>query len=606
MRLLALLIGGLACVCAVSATAQEVVRPDNREQYEHLVQEPPRVAMAWREGASSLLQQSYGGNWYVRLTVDETGAVSNVEILSGPAHHRDDAIVTARQTRFRPFEREGRAVPATLEYMIDSRPADYIGPADRVFPEEIDLASVRIRLQRTGCFGTCPGYAVEIRGDGEVIYWGEGYVLIRGEHRWRIPQSDVQSLLELMRRADYFRLQGHYEVNASDLPTYITGLEIGGQRKFVLNYGFSGMGGTMASTSMPGEAGPAMPPIVSEIEQAIDRVAGTARWVEGDDGTIEALRAEGFDFRSQNAGFALVQALANCNMALANIFITEGAPLEVSMYVGEPPLHVIGMAPRCGDMAFATALIERGALRRREVANRFLHASAVSGFPDMMRLALRYSRAVNARDGDSDPMLMGAVDAVDPREYNREPMPEARFDVGETVELLLRTGANARYRDDLMGWTPLHMTSDARVIRALIRAGAKANARDNDGRTPLFGEYDAAAAQALIDAGASVTVRDQNGRTPLHAVGGGDVVPVLIAAGADIEARDTRGLTPVETVNDQGAAQALLAAGARLPDDPARIAALVRRARHTAWTELAPVFEAHARSLGVVIDEPAP
>lgn len=593
------------CVVMSSAWAQDLVEPDFREIREHQIEGPPTLHMPWRDGASTLAEQSYTAMWGVRITVDETGAMTDSAVRYGPDTQREEVIAAAQLMSFRPFERNGRPVPAEFDVSISAVPADYVGPEERGFPEHVDLATVRIRFERHGCFGTCPAYSLDVRGDGAVTYVGHDFVLAVGELHWRIPQENVEAIIALMRRADFFRLGGHYELNASDLPTYITGLEIGDQRKYVLDYGGRGIlgEGTIASVSMGPDTGLPMPEVVTEIEQMIDRLSGVEPYVHGDETSIERLRAAGFDFRAEPGGAALGFSLSNCNLPLARALLAHGAPITTRDGDIREPQPVVLYVARCGDVDLAQDFVARGALRERHTAARFLRASAVSGFPEMVRFALRHSRAVNAREDGGDPPLAEAVGAIDPHEFELDLTPRARFDVGETVELLLRAGANARYRDGLMGWTPLHSANDARAIRALIAAGANPSARDNEGQTPLFGAYDPAAAQVLIEAGASVNVRDHNRRTALHEAGSAGVVSVLVAAGADIEARDAQDRTPLETVQGEDAARALLRAGAQMPNDPAKVAALVRGARRRGWTELAPQFEAHARNLGVTVDE---
>src|SRR5690349_12845182 len=40
--------------------------------------------------------------------------------------------------------------------------------------------SIVITLRRTMCLGTCPSYRVTLRGDGTVVYDGDGFVRVHG------------------------------------------------------------------------------------------------------------------------------------------------------------------------------------------------------------------------------------------------------------------------------------------------------------------------------------------------------------------------------------------------------------------------------------------
>jgi len=123
----------------------------------------------------------------------------------------------------------------------------------------------------------------------------------------------------------------------------------------------------------------------------------------------------------------------------------------------------------------------------------------------------------------------------------------------ESVEMLLKNGANPNYRDK-DGWTPLHYAAyrgRVDVAELLIKHGAEINAKDNDGATPLHlaaqkGHVDVA--ELLIKYSAEVNARSNNGRTPLHAAALGDHVKVaelLIKHGAEVNARDDNGTTPL-------------------------------------------------------------
>jgi hypothetical protein len=53
-----------------------------------------------------------------------------------------------------------------------------------------------------------------------------------------------------------------------------------------------------------------MPMAISDLEDKIDEVADTKRWLKGDANTITSLKAEGFDFKSHAGGDLLASAVA--------------------------------------------------------------------------------------------------------------------------------------------------------------------------------------------------------------------------------------------------------------------------------------------------------
>ena len=104
------------------------------------------------------------------------------------------------------------------------------------FPEVKDLSTVKIKLRRTICFGTCPSYKVEVDGSGLVIFEGYELVAIPGRHSVRVPESSVRALIEAFRQADYFSAEDAYQVTAMDVPTYVTSLAMDGRENQVVDY----------------------------------------------------------------------------------------------------------------------------------------------------------------------------------------------------------------------------------------------------------------------------------------------------------------------------------------------------------------------------------
>ncbi|WP_088178962.1 ankyrin repeat domain-containing protein [Dechloromonas denitrificans] len=96
----------------------------------------------------------------------------------------------------------------------------------------------------------------------------------------------------------------------------------------------------------------------------------------------------------------------------------------------------------------------------------------------------------------------------------------ARGGSGQDVARLLKAEPSARDLRTAQGSTPLHLAAtnpDPAALKALIAAGADANARDVDGLTPLhMAAYtqNARHAQLLLEAGADPYAKTNAGRDP--------------------------------------------------------------------------------------------
>jgi hypothetical protein len=89
-------------------------------------------------------------------------------------------------------------------------------------------------------------------------------VAVVGEAQAQIAREEVAALVARFDAIGFDSLRENYEAPVSDLPTYTLALTRNGRTKRVVDYA-----GTMVG----------MPQGVRDLQDEIDRVAGTARWV---------------------------------------------------------------------------------------------------------------------------------------------------------------------------------------------------------------------------------------------------------------------------------------------------------------------------------------
>ena len=261
------------------------------------------------------------------------------------------AIELAKNWKFRPFERNGKPVAARFLEYVNIVPPEQLPTTHVPFPEIQDGNKLEITLERTSCFGTCPAYKVEIHGDGSMVYTGTRFVAITGEHRDHISDEAVGQIVEAFRRADYFSLRDKYIQSVTDNATYQTSISIGGHTKSVTNYVGEEVG---------------MPQTVTDLENEIDHIADTAKWIRGDAATVPALKSENWNFNSPQAATTLVRVARSGDADAVRELIAAGVAVNGKDEVGSGPLAVAV----CEEFGYSNdnfgvipALIEAGAGR---------------------------------------------------------------------------------------------------------------------------------------------------------------------------------------------------------------------------------------------------
>lgn len=127
-----------------------------------------------------------------------------------------------------------------------------------------NLSNLVITLQRGACFGTCPIYTVVLRGNGAIEFNGEQFVQAQGLHTDTLALREVQELVHAFHTSGFFSMQDSYSNDRiSDLPLTSVTFTDGTITKRTENYYGA-------------------PEALRALEQRIDSVLQTQRWVVGD------------------------------------------------------------------------------------------------------------------------------------------------------------------------------------------------------------------------------------------------------------------------------------------------------------------------------------
>jgi acetamidase/formamidase len=130
-----------------------------------------------------------------------------------------------------------------------------------------------VSLERTVCFGTCPSYKVTITQDGTVTFEGRDFVKTKGTVTAQIRSEEFQQLVDEFEKIKYFSLRDRYTESAdgctsvvTDNPNANTSLSLNGRVKSVSHYF--------------GCRGPEVLPKLAALENKIDEIAGTEKWIK--------------------------------------------------------------------------------------------------------------------------------------------------------------------------------------------------------------------------------------------------------------------------------------------------------------------------------------
>ena len=449
--------------------------------------------------------------WGVDLTVrvDRSGHVACYRAKgrlfdSGPDRRLSNEARAAldgfRTWTYAPFVQGGQAVDAIVSEQID----EWERPQKHVPLPEVALEKVRIVLRRSGCYGPCPVYSVEIRGDGSVLYEGVNYVDVPGKHSYHVSAADVAKLVDSARTIDFWSLRSSYRASITDNPDYFTSVQMGEQEHHLEDYVGKSAG---------------MPASVTDFEQQIDAVARSREWVNFSQFAVQQLQHEGYDFKSPAGAELLARAVANDesndNQAMADL-VAFGAPID-------------GPLPTTRRVSAARSVIEAALLNQRELLiDPLIDKGALQsgGQPDQAKIDAAFRAAISG----GRMMLVQKIWQVGGVEHQPALTFDDEADDGSRkqspVTLLLFHQPRQR-----VPWEGMQ------IARWLSSQGCDLKAAAADGETLLHiaaKAEDVQFVRFLLNQGMSPSTPGKYGLPALGGVESEDVAMVLLEAGTDM------------------------------------------------------------------------
>jgi ankyrin repeat protein len=521
------LIGMLLYVGTQNLTAQETpVVVENADLRGHYVFPVKMIHSGDGEA------RRFGAAVVLEVIVSTGGNVESVHAVDGPRKFFSEAESIERERQFRPFEQDGGPVRARIRDWVQIVPPERWAQTKVAFPEIKNLNTLRMSLSRTACFGSCPAYSVEIRGSGDVTYRGGTGTLITGEHHATISPHAITHLLQAFRDTDYFSLNDEYTQFVTDTPTYMTSIEFDGHKKSVKDHVGAGVG---------------MPDVVTELEDKIDELAGTDKWLHENTETWQSLITEQWNFRSDSESNRTLSAsvVERGSTELIQQFIAAGAPTLAMNKNGASP--IVNAAEK-GDLDLVRRMLGKQAQPSSQLLFRSLRAAAHSGNVDLMEFLISRGADVNgASDGpnDRETVLIAAAARCNKGAVEESLRYHARVDAQDY-------NGNSALSRFLESCPP--SADIGGIVELLVSARADVNLKNDQGRTPIFSAcWNDGAVTLLAQAGADLNARDAIGQTALrHCFVHPEFVKAMIAQGADPFVRDRYGQTAAEAAREMG------------------------------------------------------
>jgi hypothetical protein len=142
---------------------------------------------------------------------------------------------------------------------------------------------LRVKLERTGCFGNCPSYSVTIDGSGRVEWIGHTNVLAMGRHTAKVSRFELDELSRRLDRARFFERDEYGElpqkpecqtVGSTTTCSFGTSVSICSDTSHAIITAVRGVQRQKIDNDHCNER-----PELDTLEQYIDRITNTEAWI---------------------------------------------------------------------------------------------------------------------------------------------------------------------------------------------------------------------------------------------------------------------------------------------------------------------------------------
>ncbi|TWB44335.1 DUF6438 domain-containing protein [Nitrospirillum pindoramense] len=422
------------------------------------------------------------------------------------------AVDAARRWRLRPLLYRGHPVPTQATVAVRVLPAERWAQPDAPFPE-VDWSKLRISLSRDVPFGG--QYTVTVVGDGHVVFDSPAQpdmatftnrallprgLFLPGRHEDSIDPALVRALVAKFQAARFFGVAPEYKARSRESPFVTLTLDTSNGSRRVVDYIGRDVG---------------LPQSVKDLEDEVDRIAGTARWTRGTPGVIGWLAATGFDFKSDMAAVLAVSDYGWNAQATVLEFMNRGLDLEKTSTADRPRIGPVGImlmrqALSKGQTTVFARLMAGGWLARLQPgdADRMFALAGANCDAGFARAAVAAGLAVDGPAAGLENGPNGTALITLATRYSCA-SEQARLD---TTAQLLKLGADPNRRDE-DGRTILFHVHTLDLLELLLSHGADATLRDPAGNSAALYSQEDAITLRLLEAGASPEGRDEDGHT---------------------------------------------------------------------------------------------